>query len=112
MPRVRVCLAFMSRLPTEEEWDAGYAADATCVCASGHITLYLDPASQRVVYLTAAGDAPTRCFVVERPKQETERVYTPAMLERVEYAGALPKRMIAQNSWNFKLSGNALVPFV
>ena len=111
-PAVRVCLAFKSRLPTEEEWDIGQAADATRVSANGKITLYLDPVSQRVVYLTAAGDAPTRCFVVERSKQETERVFTPAMLERVEYAGALPKRMVAQNSWNFKLSGNALVPFV
>jgi hypothetical protein len=41
-----------------------------------------------------------------------ERVFTPAMLERVEFAGALPARMYAQNSWNFKLSGNALVPAV
>jgi hypothetical protein len=106
-PAVRVCVAFKSRLPTQEEWAASPVVDI-----ADKAVLYVDPVSKRVVYVSTSGDVPTRCVVVEGAKQEVERVFTPAMLERVEFAGALPERMVAQNSWNFKLSGNALVPAV
>jgi SM-20-related protein len=106
-PAVRVCVAFKSRLPTREELAASHTVDI-----ADKAVLYVDPVSNRVVYVSTSGDVPTRCVVVEGAKQEVERVFTPAMLERVEFAGALPARMYAQNSWNFKLSGNALVPAV
>lgn len=116
-PAVRVCIAFKSRIPTQAE---AQAASSTGI-AEGRlaplgraesINLYLDPNTQRVAYMSAGEDVPTRCFVYEGAKQEVERVFTPGMLRHVAFAGVVPERMFAQNSWGYKLRGEELVPAV
>jgi hypothetical protein len=101
-PAVRICVAFKSRLPTAAELLADGTADTTIV------NLYLDPVSKRVAYFSAGDDLPTRIFVYEGAKQNIERVFVPETLERVSFSGALPARMYAQNSWNYKLVDNTL----
>jgi 2OG-Fe(II) oxygenase superfamily len=125
-PAVRICVAFKSRLPTAEELKTApfaplghfpYSIEATKdsprpLRARGGgeaVSLYLDPASKRVAYFSVGEDVPTRVFVYEGASQEIERVFVPAMLERVQFKGALPARMYAQNAWNYKLVDGALI---
>lgn len=111
-PAVRVCVAFKSRLPTKGELAVSSGIERKSPINAERANLYLDPVTKRVVYVSTGDDVPTRCFVYEGAKLEVERVFTPSMLEHVAYAGALPERLHAQNSWNYKLSGDVLVPVV
>ena len=112
-PAVRVCVAFKSRLPTAQELDAASAIAGDEVPGKPVATnLYIDPVTQRVAYASAAADVPTRCFVYEGVKLAVERIFTPATLTHVVYKSALPVGMYAQNSWRYKLEGDALVPAV
>jgi 2OG-Fe(II) oxygenase superfamily len=135
-PAVRICVAFKSRLPTAAELLADGTAEPlasnpfvraadispTAVgannTASPHsdsasniegVNLYLDPNTQRVAYFSAGEDLPTRIFVYEGAKQNLERVFVPELLSRVRFSGALPARMYAQNSWNYRLVDGAVV---
>ena len=116
-PAVRVCIAFKSRVPTQVEVQAAKGTGVpqgplVQLVQAPPVNLHLDPNTQRVVYMSAGDDVPTRCFVYEGVKQEVERVFTPAMLQHVAFAGGVPERMFAQNSWGYKLRGEELVPAV
>ncbi len=112
-PAVRVCIAFKSRLPTALELAQGFKSDPPTVPVLPEImNLYIDPITQRVVYLSAIDKQPTRCFVYEGANLEIERIFTPATLAHVVYSGALPIGMYAQNSWGYKLQDDRLVSAV
>jgi 2OG-Fe(II) oxygenase superfamily len=101
-PAVRVCIAFKSRLPTALELAADAGAEF------GKTTqLYLDPQTNRVVYFSAEGDVPSRCFVYTGKGQVVERVFSPHSLQRVTHLGDLPSGMYAQNSWHYRLDAHS-----
>lgn len=112
-PAVRVCVAFKSRLPTAQELAATSDDAPHALQSEPAVTnLYIDPITQRVAYASAGPDVPTRCFVYEGDKLDIERIFTPATLNHVVYKSALPAGMYAQNSWRYKLDGDALVSTV
>ena len=65
------------------------------------VRLLVDPASNRLVYLSVNGVLPERVFILDGAGPQ---LFTPRLCRTVEFAGELPRGLHPQNCWSYRLT--------
>ena len=70
------------------------------------MNLYIDPNTDRIVYLSAGEDYPSKSMVID---QGRFYLFTPSTIKKMVFEGAIPANLHAQNCWHFQMQQGNIV---